>query len=318
MEETVGKSVFSFMDRRNAQILRDNMENRQEGVKNQYELEAITERGVKKHVLIEASPLTDEQGIFIGSIAGVMDITERKRAKIALKEYAERLKRSNEDLERFAYISSHDLQEPLRTLVTFTQLLERRYQGKLDPDADEYLHYIVSAGKRMQTLIQDLLEFSRVNTKGAEIRPTDAKAVVDDALALLHAKTQENGATIRYDPLPTVMADPVQLRQVFSNLISNAIKFGKPGVPPEIRIFAKKQDGMVQFSVRDNGIGIEPQYYDRIFVIFQRLHGMDTYEGTGIGLAIVKRIIERHGGRIWVESEPGKGSTFHFTVPAAP
>ncbi|RPJ50848.1 MAG: PAS domain S-box protein, partial [Methanobacteriota archaeon] len=231
MEETVGKSVFSFMDRRNAQILRDNMENRQEGVKNQYELEAITEQGVKKHVLIEASPLTDEQGIFIGSIAGVMDITERKRAEVALKEYAERLKRSNEDLERFAYISSHDLQEPLRTLVTFTQLLERRYQGKLDPDADEYLHYIVSAGNRMQTLINDLLNYSRVTTRGGPPTETDSQAVLEHALQDLTSTIGMSGAAITYDPLPKVLADPSQLQQVFSNLISNAIKFRREEPP---------------------------------------------------------------------------------------
>jgi PAS domain S-box-containing protein len=246
-----------------------------------------------------------------------MEITERKRTEEALKEYAQKLKRSNEDLERFAYISSHDLQEPLRTMITFTQLLERRYKGKLDPDADEYIQYLVSGGKRMQALVQDLLEFSRVNTKGAGFRPTNATTVVDDALAFLHSKAHENGATITYDELPSVMADPGQLQMVFQNLISNAIKFRKPDVPPEIHISAQKQDGMIQFTVKDNGIGIEPQYFEKIFVIFQRLHGMDQYEGTGIGLAIVKRIIDRHGGRIWVESEPGKGSTFHFTVPAA-
>jgi signal transduction histidine kinase len=240
---------------------------------------------------------------------------KRKRAEGSLKEYAERLKRSNDDLERFAYISSHDLQEPLRTMVTFSQLLDRRYKGHLDTDADEFLQYIANAGKRMQCLINDLLEYSRVNTKGSEFRPIDATRVLEDALEFLHSIVHENGAAITYDPLPMVKADPSQLQQVFSNLISNAIKFQKSDVPPEIHISAKKQDGMVQFSVADNGIGIEPQYRDKIFVIFQRLHGMDEYEGTGIGLAIVKRIVERHGGRIWVESEPGKGSTFIFTLP---
>ncbi len=263
-----------------------------------------------------AAPIRDDRGAIVGAIAILTDITERKRAEEALKEYAQKLQRSNEDLERFAYISSHDLQEPLRTMVTFTQLLEKRYRSQLDTDADEYLHYIVGAGKRMQTLINDLLEFARVNTKGGDFHPTDATAVVEDALAFIHSKTEENGATITHDPLPRVIADANQLRQVFQNLVSNAIKFRRPDVPPAIHISAQRQDGMVRFSVTDNGIGIEPQYYDRIFVIFQRLHGMDAYEGTGIGLAIVKRIIDRHKGRIWVESEPGKGSTFYFTVPA--
>jgi PAS domain S-box-containing protein len=298
----------------------------------------LTIRGKDGHlmdVIYNASVYRDTRGTIQGIFAAARDVTERNRVEgevkkyrdhledlvkertESLKEYAERLKRSNDDLERFAYISSHDLQEPLRTMVAFTQLLERKYKGQMDSDADEYITYIINGGKRMQSLIQDLLEFSRVNTKGTELRPTDTTAVVDDTLSFFHMKSHENGATVTYDPLPPVMADPTQLRQVFSNLIGNGIKFRKPGAPPEIHISAEKQDGIVQFSVQDNGIGIEPQYYDRIFVIFQRLHGMDQYEGTGIGLAIVKRIIERHGGKIWVESEPGKGSTFCFTLPAA-
>ncbi len=243
------------------------------------------------------------------------EVAERRRAEEALKGYAERLRRSNEDLERFAYISSHDLQEPIRTMVTFAQLLEKRYAGRIDRDADEYIHYIVRAGKRMQSLINDLLEFSRVNTKGMEFRPTDANAIVEEALAGLQTQTVAEGVTITVDHLPDVMADPGQLRQVFQNLIGNALKYRRADTPSEIRISAREVDRMVRFSVADNGIGIEPQYFDRIFVIFQRLHGMDQYEGTGIGLALVKRIVERHGGRIWVESEPGKGSTFHFTLP---
>ncbi len=247
----------------------------------------------------------------------VRDITERVQAEEALKDYAERLRRSNEDLERFAYVSSHDLQEPLRTIVTFTQLLERKYRDRLDTNADEYIDYIVAAGKRMQTLINDLLEFSRISTQGADLRPTDARAAVENALQALRAKVQESGAAITVNSLPPVIADATQLQQVFLNLISNAIKFKKSDAPPRIHIAAKEQDSMVQFSVADNGIGIDPQYREKIFVIFQRLHGMDRYEGTGIGLAIVKRIVERHKGRIWVESEPGQGSTFHFTLPAA-
>ncbi len=261
--------------------------------------------------------IRDAEGhpLFRGGV--VRDVTESKRADAELKEYAERLKQSNEDLERFAYISSHDLQEPLRTMVTFSQLLDRRYRGRLDKDADEYLHYITGAGRRMQRLITDLLEFSRVNTKGAKLRSTDATTILEEALAFLHAKTHENGAEVTCDPLPMVMADAVQLRQVFQNLIGNAIKFRRPDVHPAIHISAERRNGMVQFSVADNGIGIEPQYYEKIFVIFQRLHGQETYEGTGIGLALVKRIVERHGGGIWVESEPGNGTTFHFTLPAA-
>ncbi|MDI6720492.1 MAG: PAS domain S-box protein [Methanomicrobiales archaeon] len=246
-----------------------------------------------------------------------IEIEERKQVEEAMERYAANLKRSNEDLERFAYVASHDLQEPLRAIVSYAQLLERRYKGRLDRDADEFIHYIVDGGKRMQALILDLLEFSRVNTRGGEFRPTEVGRVVESALAFLPSKALEDAASITYDALPTVMADAIQLQQVFQNLISNAIKFRKPDVPPKIHISAQEKNGMVQFSVADNGIGIEPQYFDRIFVIFQRLHRPDQYEGTGIGLAIIKRIIERHGGRIWVESEVGKGSTFHFTLPAA-
>ncbi len=245
------------------------------------------------------------------------DMIEIAQAEASLRKNAEFLKRSNEDLERFAYVSSHDLQEPLRTMVSFTQLLERRYKGKLDADADEYIQYLVNGGKRMQHLVNDLLEFSRVNTKGMEFRPTDANVIVEDALTGLQTQTGADGVSITVDLLPTVLADANQLRQVFQNLISNAIKFRRPHTTPEIYITAQQQDGMVQFRVQDNGIGIEPQYFEKIFIIFQRLHGMDQYEGTGIGLAIVKRIVDRHGGRIWVESEPGEGSTFYFTIPAA-
>jgi len=271
--------------------------------------------GSPRFIQAQSFRFTSRGRVLYGAV--IRDVTEGKRAELTLKEYANRLKQSNEDLERFAYISSHDLQEPLRAIVSYTQLLERRYKDNLDRDADEYLHYIVDGGKRMQDLIHDLLEFSRVNTKGGKFRTIEANAVVEDTLAALLPQTQAAGVTIIVDPLPAVMADPVQLRQVFQNLISNALKFRKPDVPVEIHISAEQLKDKVEFSVADNGIGIEPQYFEKIFVIFQRLHAMDKYEGTGIGLAIVKRIIDRHGGRIWVESEPGKGSTFHFTIPAA-
>ncbi len=250
-------------------------------------------------------------------IVTLMDITEIKQAEEETQQYARRLKQSNEDLERFAYVASHDLQEPLRTIVSFTQLLERRYREKLDAAATEYIEFIVSSGKRMQALINDLLEYSRITTQGRAFQPVTPDTLIQEILDLLHLEIEETGAAITHDPLPAVVADPVQLRQVFQNLITNAIKFRRPGIRPEIRISAQPLNGMVRFSVSDNGIGIEPEYRDRIFVVFQRLHTMEQYPGTGIGLAIVKRIVERHAGRIWVESEPGKGSTFHFTLPAA-
>ncbi len=245
------------------------------------------------------------------------DITERMRTEAALQEYAMNLQRSNEDLKRFAHVSSHDLQEPLRSIVSFSQLLERRYKGQLGEDADEYIDFIVEGGIRMQALIQDLLAYSRVNTTRQDLRPTDTEDVLGAVERSLDVQLREAMARITHDPMPVVLADPLQLEQVFSNLVSNAIKFRRPDRPSEIRISAERVNGFWQFAVADNGIGIEPEYLDQIFVIFQRLHTKDRYPGTGIGLAIVKRIIDRHGGTVRVESTPGQGSTFFFTLPAA-
>jgi PAS domain S-box-containing protein len=273
--------------------------------------------GTLIHVVENVVGEFGENGDLVEIRGYLYDDSARTLAEHELKASNDALRQSNEDLERFAYVASHDLQEPLRSMVSFTQLLERRYKGKLDMDADEYIRFIVNSGARLQALINDLLEFSRASTRGAELQPTDTEAIVKESLINLQLVIEESGAVVTHDTLPDVIADPVQLRQVFANLISNAIKFRRPGLPPKIHIAAQKKGGMVQFSISDNGIGIEPRYHDRIFVIFQRLHARDQYEGTGIGLAIVKRIIERHGGQIWVESEPGKGSTFHFSLPHA-
>ena len=245
------------------------------------------------------------------------DITERKELEDNLKELVSELERSNEELTQFAYIISHDLQEPLRTITSFTQLLQMRYEGKLDKDADEFIGFIVDGSIRMKQMIQDLLEFSRVTTKGGEFKSTDTEELIKQTLSSIKTVIDENNAEITYDSLPTVIADNKQLQRVFQNLILNAIKFKKPEEPPKIHISSKKDEkkGEYIFGVSDNGIGIEKKYFDRIFAIFQRLHTREEYKGTGIGLAIVKRTIERHGGRIWVESEPGKGSTFYFTIP---
>jgi light-regulated signal transduction histidine kinase (bacteriophytochrome) len=183
-------------------------------------------------------------------------------------------------------------------------------------EADEYIHYIVEGGRRMQSLINDLLEFSRVKTRGSDLKPTDCNAVLAETLATMKSRILESGAEVASDTLPPVVADASQLQQVFQNLIANAITFHRDGVSPRVRITARRLNGVVEFSVADNGIGIEAQYFEKIFVIFQRLHSRAKYEGTGIGLPLCKRIVERHGGRIWVESEPGAGSTFFFTLPA--
>jgi light-regulated signal transduction histidine kinase (bacteriophytochrome) len=217
-------------------------------------------------------------------------------------------------LELFAYIASHDLQEPLRMVASYTQLLARRYKGKLDSAADEFIAYAVDGATRMQVLINDILAYSRVGTKGQEFRPTSCKTVFDEVLKGLQKTIGESNAEITCDYLPTVSADETQLGQLFQNLIINAIKF-KSNHSPRIHISAEENKKEWIFSVKDNGIGIDPQFAERIFVIFQRLHGRTEYPGTGIGLAISKKIVERHGGRIWMESELGKGSTFCFTIP---
>ena len=240
-----------------------------------------------------------------------------KKSEKDLKLLIEELKRSNEELQQFAYVSSHDLQEPLRTITSFTQLIERRYKDKLDSDADEFIEYIVDAAKRMQTLINDLLNYSRVATRGKEFELTDTKEILENTISNLYASIKENHAEITSENLPKIMADKRQMIQLFQNLIGNAIKFRKPEISPKIHIKASKNENKNEyiFSVQDNGIGMEPQYAERIFTIFQRLHTKDEYEGTGIGLAISKRVVERHGGYIWIESELGKGSTFYFTIP---
>ncbi len=248
------------------------------------------------------------------SLGNFVDITERKKAEDLQQRTMEELVRSNEELGQFAYVASHDLQEPLRMVASFTQLLARRYRGKLDDDADEFIRYAVDGVTRMQNLINDLLSYSRVGTRGKEMQPTDCVAVVERCRTFLMRAIEDSDAEIRSGPLPTVMADSSQFEQLFQNLIGNAVKY-RGEAPPVVDISATREDGRWHFVVRDNGIGIDPEYRDRIFVIFQRLHGKEDYDGTGIGLAICKKIVERHGGRIWVESKKGEGSAFHFIIP---
>jgi PAS domain S-box-containing protein len=248
------------------------------------------------------------------AVAVIRDITARKEAEATLQETLAELRRSNRDLEQFAYVASHDLQEPLRMVAGFTQLLAKRYADQLDQSAKDFIGFAVDGAIRMQRLIQDLLAYSRVTTRGGNPAPTDADAAIQAALRNLHQALQETRAEVTYEELPTVHADATQLTQLFQNLVGNALKF-RGAATPRVRVTATPQDGTWVFAVQDNGIGIDPRYFDRIFAIFQRLHTADRYPGTGIGLALCQRIVERHGGRIWVESTPGQGATFYFTLP---
>ena len=253
-----------------------------------------------------------------GKVAAIQcvdrDISDRKKAEKDLARRTEELARSNEELEHFAYVASHDLQEPLRMVASYTGLLARRYKGKLDSDADEFIEFAIDGATRMKQLIEDLLLYSRVGTRGKAFAPVDTQALLNNVLLDLKVAIEDAGATVVSDHLPVVSADWVQIGQVFQNLINNAIKF-RSADPPLIKVSAKAEENHWVFSVEDNGIGIDPQFAQRIFVIFQRLHTRDKYPGTGIGLAVCKRIIERHKGRIWLESTPGKGTVFYFTLP---
>jgi PAS domain S-box-containing protein len=258
------------------------------------------------------SPLESAEGVLV--TAAIRDITTRKTAETHLLRKVEELNHSNEELGQFAYIASHDLQEPLRMVASYTQLLSRRYKGKLDSEADEFIAFAVDGASRMQRLIQDLLAYSRVGTKGQELLDYSSEEALQQALINLRAPIGDSGARVTHDPLPTVLADEMQLIQLFQNLVGNAIKYQSQGVPQIHISAARNVEKKWIFSVKDNGLGIDPQYFERIFGMFQRLHKREEFAGTGIGLAICKKIVERHGGSISVESQPGQGSTFRFTL----
>src|SRR6266550_4519865 len=239
---------------------------------------------------------------------------EHREAEADLARKVKELARSNAELEQLAYVASHDLQEPLRMVSSYTQLLAKRYQGRLDSDADKFIAYAVDGANRMQRLIQDLLAYSRVGKVQKELVEVSTEAALQNALINLSQAIAESSAIITYDSLRPVVMSEIQLTQLFQNLVGNAIKYHGPEIP-RIRISCSTKEKELTFSVRDNGLGIARQHYDRIFVMFQRLHARDEFSGTGIGLAISKKIVERHGGRLWVQSEPGKGSTFSFSLP---
>lgn len=276
------------------------------------ELTARRKDGSEFPIEIMLSPLEGPDGILV--TAAVRDITQRRSAEVHLAKTIAELKRSNDELEHFAYVASHDLQEPLRMVASYTQLLAKRYIGRLDSDADEFIAYAVDGSNRMQAMIQDLLLYSRAGATSKVLREISSEDALQEALANLHAAIEESGAIVTHDSLPDLTTDNTQLVQVFQNLIGNGIKY-RGAAPPRVHVSASKGNNEWIFSVRDNGLGIDPQYFERIFVLFQRLHGREEFAGTGIGLAICKKMLGRLGGRIWVESQPDQGSTFYFALP---
>jgi PAS domain S-box-containing protein len=317
-DELVGQKVKNIIPEGFAErLIADGTRTAAEAVAQQIgtgiELSGRRKDGSDFPIEIMLSPLESSEGILV--TAAIRDITERKKSEQQLVKTVRELKRSNDELQQFAYVASHDLQEPLRMVASYTQLLSKRYKGRLDSAADEFIAYAVDGSNRMQGLIQDLLAYSRAGTNGKGLREVSSEKALKDALSNLRATIQESGALVSHDSLPSITSDDTQLVQVFQNLIGNAIKYRRAEVP-HVHVSATKNGGKDWiFSVRDNGLGIDPQYFERIFVLFQRLHGREQFKGTGIGLTICKKIVERLGGRIWVESQPEKGSVFYFSLP---
>ena len=312
-DELVGMPFLNLILAEDRKAFRENAAKMLKGeCSSAYEFRMVTKKAEIKWVMEIVAPIFYQRKR--ATLGKLIDITERKQAEERLEQITTEMQRSNTELEQFAYVISHDLQEPLRMVSSYTQLLAKRYQSKLDADADEFIAYAVDGAKRMQALLYDLLEFSRIGTRGKPFSLANCEDIVEQAMANLKIAIEESGALVSHDTLPTIKVDEGQLVRLFQNLIGNAIKFRRQEQPLHVHISAKRRHDFVTFSVRDNGIGIDPQHTQSIFEIFRRLHTKEEYPGTGMGLAICKKIAERHGGRISVRSQPGKGSTFCFTI----
>jgi PAS domain S-box-containing protein len=316
-DELIGQKVKNIIPEGFAErLIADSLQSAEDALAQQIgtwiELNGRHKDGGDFPIEIMLSPLESAEGILV--TAAIRDITKRKDAEAHLLQKMKELNRSNEELGQFAYIASHDLQEPLRMVASYTQLLSRRYKGKLDSDADEFISFAVDGASRMQRVIQDLLAYSRAGTRGQDLVETSSEEALQQAVINLRGAIEESGALVTHDPLPGVLADEMQLVQLFQNLVGNGIKYQNPGIP-RVHVSADKNgDKKWIFSVKDNGLGIDSQYFEKIFGMFQRLHKREEFDGTGIGLAICKKIVERHGGNISVESRPGQGSTFRFAL----
>jgi len=314
--EVLGKPEMEFLETKYPQNINQSHLLNDLNLKDSWNAEIIQKHKNKEdiNVLTSISSLKDEKDNFNGTIAINRDITLRKKAEEKAEKQARELEKSNAELENFAYVASHDMREPLRMITSFLQLLKLRYGTQLDDDAQEFIEFAVDGSRRLDNMITDLLEYSRVTSNEREFVPVNCEKVLEETLMLLKVPIDENNVIITHDPLPTVLGDDKLMVQVFQNLLSNSIKY-RGLENPNIHISVKKENKSYIFSVKDNGIGMDPKQLKRIFTIFQRLHKRDEYEGTGIGLSIVQKIVHQFGGEIWVESEPGKGSIFYFTVP---
>lgn len=312
-KELLGTDGLFLIDKNDLGIANKQIEDRKIGIKEEYERKFIQKNGEEIWTIVSATPLKDKYGEHIGNLSMITNITERKKAENNMEIALEELKRSNQELERFAYITSHDLREPLRMITSFLQLLQKRYEDQLDQDANEFIGYAVDGAKRLDVMTNDLLQYSKITNKKREFRPINFEDVLDHALTNLKVQIEENNAVITHDPLPTINGDEYLKIQLFQNIIGNAIKY-RSQETPKIHISVIKEPTQYLFSIKDNGIGMSPKHLDQIFTIFKRLHNREEYEGTGIGLAIAQKIIHQQGGEIWAESKLGKGSTFYFTI----